>query len=199
MALGVLDDHDGVVDHQSGRQGDSEESQRIDREAENLYEREGTNQRHRNGDCGDDGGPPIQQEEEDDDNHDQDGFFERGHDFADRIAHHGCGIERDDVLDAGREGLRQVYQLGFCSFIDLQGVRIRQLLYADSNRFVPAVEKIGVVALSANLCAPDILELHDAVLRVLDNDVLEFPGIGKASDYAQRDLEVLLLIGGWAP
>ena len=180
MPLDVLDHHDRVVNHQSSRKGDPEQRQRIDREAEDLDECESANQRYRDSDCRDDGGPPIQQEKENHDDDDQDGFFERGHDLPHRIAHDCCRIKRDDVLDARREGLGQFNQFSFRSLIHLKRVGVGQLLYANSNCFVPAVEKVRVIALCANLSASDVFELHDPVFRVLDDDVLEFPEDRKA-------------------
>ncbi len=79
-----------------------------------------------------------------------------------RIAHNRRGIESDDVFDSGREGLRKLFQRGL-RFVHLQRVGIRELLYADSDGFMPAVHKVRVVALSANLRSPNILQLHNAV------------------------------------
>src|SRR4051812_16909982 len=62
---------------------------------------------------------------------------------------------------------------------------------------MPAIKKIGVVAFGSDLCPADIFQLHDAVLRVLDNDVLELFWIGKPSNYAQSHLKALFGIGGW--
>ena len=39
VALDVFDDHDGVIDDESGRERNSEQRQRVDREAEELDER----------------------------------------------------------------------------------------------------------------------------------------------------------------
>ena len=66
VALDVLDDDDGVVDHQAGGQRDAEQGQRVDREAEQLDEGEGADQRHRDGDRRDERAAPVLQEEEDD-------------------------------------------------------------------------------------------------------------------------------------
>ena len=44
MALHIFDDHDGIIDHQTGGQRDAEHGQRIDGKVEDLDEGEGTDQ-----------------------------------------------------------------------------------------------------------------------------------------------------------
>src|SRR5258708_39758070 len=63
MALHVLDDDDGVVDDQSGGEGDAEEGERVDGKAEDLDEGEGADERHGNGHGGGGRGAPVPQEE----------------------------------------------------------------------------------------------------------------------------------------
>ena len=60
---------------------------------------------------------------------------------------------------------------------------------------MPAVKQVGVVGLGADLRSPNILQLNNAVLGVLDDDVFELQRIGQAPDHSQGDLEVLLLVG----
>ncbi len=63
----------------------------------------------------------------------------------------------------------------FAALSTCQRVGIGQLLHADADGFVSAVKKIGVVAFGANLGAAHILELHDAVLGVLQDDASRIP------------------------
>ena len=50
IALDVLDDDDGVVDHDADRQHQAEQRQIVEREAERRHQEEGADQRHRDGD-----------------------------------------------------------------------------------------------------------------------------------------------------
>ena len=59
-----------------------------------------------------------------------------------------------------------------------------------------AVHQVRVIAFRANFCASDVLQLDDPLWRVLNDDVLEFTRGRKPADDSQRDLEVLLGIGG---
>ena len=70
VPLDIFDHHDRVVDHQSGRQGDAEKRERIDREPKHLDEGKSADQRNRNGDRRNNRGAPVQQEQED--HHDDD-------------------------------------------------------------------------------------------------------------------------------
>ena len=64
MSLHVLDDHDGIVDHQARGQRNAEQRERVDGESEQLDERECPDQRDRDGDRGNNGGAPIEQKQE---------------------------------------------------------------------------------------------------------------------------------------
>ena len=105
MPLHVFDNHDGVVDHQSGSERDAEQGERVDREAEDLDKSKGADKRDRDRDRRDDRCAPILQEQEDHDDHDDDGFAQRLHDFTNGVADHGGGVEGDYILQARREGL----------------------------------------------------------------------------------------------
>ncbi len=74
MPLHIFNHHDGVIDHQSGRQRNAEERQRVDGKVEELDEREGPNQRDRNGHRGNQRAAPGLQEAEDHDDDDQDRY-----------------------------------------------------------------------------------------------------------------------------
>ena len=174
VSLHVFDDHDGVIDHESRGQRDAEQRQRVDGETEDLDEGERTDQRNRDGDRRNDGGAPVQQEEEDHDDDDEDRFFQGGDHFSHRVANHGRGVEGDDVLDAGRERLRQLGQRRFRLFVHVECVGIRELLNTDANGFVSAVHQVRVVALGPDLGAPNVFQLNDSVAGVLEDDVLEF-------------------------
>ena len=50
VALDVLDDDDGVVDHQADRQDDRQQRQQVQREAERLHQEHAADQRHRDRD-----------------------------------------------------------------------------------------------------------------------------------------------------
>ena len=62
MPFDVLDDDDRIVDDEAGGERDAEKSERIDREAEQLHERERSDERHRNGDGRDKRRPPVLEE-----------------------------------------------------------------------------------------------------------------------------------------
>ena len=163
VALHVLDDDDGVVDDQAGGQGDAEERQRVDGEAEDLDEGEGADERDGNGDGRDDGGAPVLQEEEDDDDDDDDGLAEGLDDFADGLADDGRGVDGDDALHAGREGLRE---FGRARLWHRDRPRARWRWRAAGRRRRwrrwPLKLQVGGVVFCAEFGAADVLEQDDA-------------------------------------
>jgi len=79
----VLDDHDGVVDQQAHRQGQSEQGQSVDGEPGHIKDRESPHQNHRDGDRRDEQSTPVLQEDEDDDDYEYDRLDQRLHHFVD--------------------------------------------------------------------------------------------------------------------
>ena len=77
MPLHVLDHHDRVVHHQARGQRDAEQSQRVDRESEELDKCKRSDQRYRNRYRGNDGRAPVQKEKKDHHDHNDDGFCQR--------------------------------------------------------------------------------------------------------------------------
>ena len=196
VALDVLDDHDGVVHHQAGGQRNAEESERIDGKAKNFDESEGSDQRNRNGDGGDDGGAPIQQKEEDDADDDHDGHGQRNQHFANRVADHGGRVEGDGVFQSRRKFLRQIGQRGLGRAVHFEGVGVRELFDADAHRVAARVFQRGAIILGADHRMAYIPEQHQAVGGVLDDDVVEFLGTAEPAYDAHRNLEDLPGIGG---
>src|SRR6185437_5986248 len=70
----------------------------------------------------------------------------------------------------------------------LQGVGITQLLHADTDRFLAVVAKVGRVGFGSEFGVAYVFELNDTGGGVLDNNVVELSGVGKASNDAHRNL-----------
>ncbi|MND67465.1 hypothetical protein D3C80_588810 [compost metagenome] len=85
IARDIFDDHDGVIDHKSGGDGQRHQRQVIDREIEEHHYREGADQRQRHGDGGNNRRRDVAQEHID--NHDHQRY--RQHQLKLRVAD-GC-------------------------------------------------------------------------------------------------------------
>ena len=105
VMLDRLDDDDGVVDDEADGEHQAEERERVDGEAEQREDREGADQRHRHGEQRDQRGAPALQEDEDDDDDEDQRLEQRLDDLPDALAHGQGGVERDDVVEVGREAL----------------------------------------------------------------------------------------------
>ncbi len=66
MAGDVFDDDDGVIDDESGGDGQGHEREIVDGVIREIHDAERADERDGDGDAGDEGGPPVAQEEEDD-------------------------------------------------------------------------------------------------------------------------------------
>ena len=115
MALHVFDDDDGVVHDEAGGERDAEERERVDREAEKLHEGKRSDERNGNRDRGDKRAAPVLQENENHEDDENDCFEQRVENVVDRFADDGGGVERDGVLDAGREALREALEVRPCA------------------------------------------------------------------------------------
>src|SRR4029077_9980959 len=181
-----------------GCESNPKKRQRIDGEMEGVDESKSTDQGNRNGDRRNNRRTPIQQEEEDDNDDNDYRLFQRSNHFLYRVAHHRGRVEGDYILDAGRERLRKLDERRLGGFVDLQRIGIRELLHANTDGFVPTIQKVRVIALRADFRASDVLELHNSVAGILDDDIFEFPRLRESPDHSQCHLKSLLGIGGRA-
>ena len=66
MAGDVFHDHDGVVDHEAGGDGERHQREIVEAVAEQVHDGEGADERDGHGDAGDQGGARAAQEKKDD-------------------------------------------------------------------------------------------------------------------------------------
>src|SRR5215472_2214488 len=189
VALHVLDDHDGVVDHQARGQGNAEQSQGVDGESEELGEDEGPEQRNRDGDSGNDGAAPALQEQVNLYDHNGDSFGQRLQHFLDGFAHGPRGIEGDGVLQPGREVMGEAFHLGTRGAVHIQGVGVGQLQYAEPHGVHAVVPQLAAVAFRSQLGTTHVAELDQGTIAPpLDHDAVEFARVVQASGGADADL-----------
>jgi len=115
----ILDLDDGVVDEDAGAERDCKQAHHVEREADEVHDPEGREDRQRQGDCRDEGRPPIAQEQEHHDHGEHGAFIQRVHG---RIVVSFCernrsvdqleldvGVCRLDRFDLGSDRLRNGY------------------------------------------------------------------------------------------
>ena len=108
MALDVLHDHDGIVDHDADGEHQPEERERVDREAEGEQHREGADRGDRYRDERDERGAPGLQEEDDDQHYQRDRLQQCVQDRFDRLAHELGRIVQNPVVHPFGEVLLQL-------------------------------------------------------------------------------------------
>ena len=107
VVLDRLDDDDRVVDHDADGQHQAEQREVIEAEAHRGHDREGADDRHRDGDQRDDRRPPVLEEQQHDDRHQDDRVAQGLEDLADRLADERRGVVADLVVEPVGEALRR--------------------------------------------------------------------------------------------
>ena len=92
MAFDVFHDDDRVVHHQPNGQYDRQQRQQIEREPENLHEKDGANKRNRNRNDRREHGTPRAQEQKDHEHHDAKRLDQRFEDFVHRVIDVSGGV-----------------------------------------------------------------------------------------------------------
>ncbi len=110
VARDVLDHHDGVVDDESGGDGERHEREVVEAVAQQVHHAEGADDGERHGDRRNDGGGEVAQEEEDDQDDQRHGEHELEFDVFDRGADGGGAVGEDVDLDVGRQAGLQLRQ-----------------------------------------------------------------------------------------
>src|SRR5258708_24750703 len=124
----VFDDHDGIVDHETGGDGEGHEGKIVEAVAEEVHHAEGADERERDGDAGNDGGPDVTEENEhhqdDQDDGDQEGAF----DVVNGGADGGGAVDGDVEVQRGRDGCPELRDDGLDSIdgIDHVGARLAE-------------------------------------------------------------------------
>ena len=160
MPVDVLDDHDGIVDHEPDGEHKREQRHQVDRVAEPREHREHADQRQGNGDDRNDGRAQIAEEQEDHHDHDDRRLAQRLHHLPQRSADEiGCVVS-DRCIKAGRqlpldlgEGLAHVGD-------HRQRICRRGRIDADEHRLQSVEHRGRIRALRPELDLGDVGEAH---------------------------------------
>ena len=133
-ARNILDHHDRVVDDKPGRDRERHQSEVVEAVAQQIHDAEGTDQRERDGDTGDDGRGKTAQEQKDDQHHQHDGEHQLEFHIGYRGANGGRPVGQDRHLDrGGKRGLQPRHQrLDLVDHCD--DVRARLTLHIQDHR-----------------------------------------------------------------
>src|ERR1019366_3269879 len=184
----VFEHDDGVVDHDTDHKSQREHGDLIQREAHGGHQREGRDDRRRNGDGGNQSGAPVGEKDEDDD---------RGEDAAfDEVLADGtdCGLNESRLVadDLGRDVFRQPGAHHLETVFDVIGRGdsvLSGLLGDDQCHGGHAIEARGRHRLFVTVFAvADVADLDDIAVAVRDGDLIELRGIRHAAGRADREI-----------
>ncbi len=194
VPLDVLDHDDRIVHDNACGKDDREERERVDREAEEVHERERADEGYWHRERRDDRGAPALEKQE---HHEHD----EAHRLGERLEHlpnrllndRGC-VERNRVLQARRERLRQARQLRKREGVHVERVGGRQRDHGEADRVTPLETEHRRVRLGAKLHPADILQANErAFLSGLHDDVVELGPLVEAARGAHAELIGLAL------
>jgi hypothetical protein len=178
VVLDGFDDDDRVIDHETDRQHQAEQRQGVDREAEHREEHEGADQRHRHRQQRNQRRPPALQEDEDDDHHQHQRFDQRVLDLLDPFGDRQRRVERDDVVEVGRETLLELLHQLLGAIGGREGVGARHQVERDQRRRLAVEPALLAVGLRAEFDAGDVADANDRAVGVgAQDDVAEFLGL----------------------
>ena len=197
VALDVLDDDDRVVHHNANRQHQPKQRKVVEREAEQRHEEKGADQRYRNSDDRNDGGAPGLQEQNDDKNDQNDRLANRRLHRVDRLLDEFGRVVNDVVFQPRRKALGELVHRGLDVLRGRKCVRARPLEDTDSDCRVTIEIRVGRVVLRGEFNPRDVLNTHDRVGSLLDDDITEFLGTREAAECLHRDLEGAGFIHRW--
>ena len=194
MAVDVLHHDDGVIDHKTDGQHEREQGERVDGEVEHIHQREGADERDRDGDERDERGAEGPQEEKNDKHHEHDsladGLIDVPHRFADEdgfvVGDLGDHAFRQRGEDAGH---RRLHLVG-----DVERVGGRLLHHAERDRRLAVEADDAALVQRAKLGMADIREAYEVALHVLEDEIVELLrrleiGLGEHGEFALHALD----------
>lgn len=173
VAVGVLEDDDRVVHHDADGEREREQREVVDREAEEVHDRERPDDAGGDREAGDDRGAEVPQEEEDDEDDEPGGDEQRLLGVADGALHEHRPIEADVDVHAGWQRTLDHRQLGahYVGHLNQVGLRLAHDTNGDRGRSLEAQD--AALVLGAELHARDVAQLHRLPVAARDGEVRE--------------------------
>ena len=157
---------DGVVNHQTDGQHQTEQGQGVDGETEQGEKGKGTHQRHRHRQEWDEGGPPPLEEDENHDHHQQERLQQGNNYLAHTLGNSQGGIQGDDVVQVGRKALLQLGHELLGAVGRQQGIGARHLVEGDGRARLAVQARVEVVGLGPQLNPGHIPDPDDGSVLV---------------------------------
>ncbi len=190
IALHILHHHDRVIDDDADGQHQAEQRQVVERVAERGEDRKCADQRHGNGDDGNDRGAPGLQEQDHHQDDQSDRLENRLDDLADGLGDELGRVIDDVVAQALRKRRRQIHHRRLDVLRRFQRVGARPLEDEERHRRQLVEITVGVVALCRKLHPGDVADTGHAPVGIgLDDDVGELALIDQPAQRFDAELE----------
>src|SRR5215475_1118037 len=133
VTMDVFDHDNGVVDHETGRDGHRHQGQVVQAVSEQIHHAERADERERNGNARDHRSRQRSQEEKNDENNEDDGQNQLELDILDRGANGVRPVRKNGNVDRGRYRVLQLRKQGFHAVNNGDGVRTGLALNVDDD------------------------------------------------------------------
>ena len=165
-ALDILDHHDGVVDHDTDGQNQTQQGHHVEREPEGQHDAEGADERDGYGDDRNQGGPPVLQREEHHQNHQHECLDERVIYLADGLRNIGGHVERNLVGDAFGKVAADLFHLFLDRFGHLHGISTGQHVDIQHGCIAAVDTALGIVRLGFERDASHVAQPYQRAVGV---------------------------------
>ena len=108
VALDCFDHDNRIIHHETDREDEAEEGERVDRESEQRKQDESANQRDRHRAEWDERGAPALEKNKNDEHDERERFEQRFHYFPHAFSDRECLIERNRIIDVRWKALLRV-------------------------------------------------------------------------------------------
>ena len=173
----VFEHHDGVVDHQTDRQGDAEQRDVVQAVAKGIEQRDRTDQRDRNRRCRNKRRDDAVQEQEDDQHHQQDCADERELDVVHGLANRQRAVVDEVDFDRLRQLCPEARHQRAHRVDHLHGVGVRLALHRERNRTLAIEAARRLDRLEAVFDGGHFVEPHRCAVTLADDQLGEVGGL----------------------
>ena len=164
--LDVLDDDDGVIDHDADGEHERQQGDGVGRIADGQHHGERADDRHRHGNQRDQRRPQLAEEQEHHQSHEDDCLDQRANDLFDRRGDEDRGVEEHGVGEIIGEARRQGIH-GFANAAGhIDGIGPRRLVDADRGRGCAIEAAVAVLRSRAHLDAGDIFHPNNRTVGI---------------------------------
>ena len=176
MPFDILHHDDCIVHHETDRQHDGQQCEKVDRKAGQHHEEHRSHKRNGDGDHGDDHRAQGSHEQEDHDNHNEKRFRKRLEHIVDCAFDIDRGVIRDADLHSGRQATLDLRERFAHRPHHVEGIGVRQRPYSHEGGLLAAEAHVIVVRFRAQNNIGYVPQSNDGTAFLTDHQIAKLFG-----------------------